>query len=115
MFEVFKQTNARRSVRDELIIDIYGNEEVQGLAILIDRDFERELLGLELDLNDDSLVFHFEGGEEKDLGAPLKEDLIPRFLEREEVKFCIMDMKSKMPVEQFMIPLSVTEEGNEDE
>ncbi len=114
MFEVFKKTNARRSVRDELIIDIYGNEEVRGLAILIDREFERQLLELELDLNDDSLIFHFDGGEQKDLGVPLKEDLIPRFLEREEVKFCVMDMPTKMPIEQFMIPLTVTEEGEKD-
>ncbi|MCB1592918.1 MAG: hypothetical protein KDI90_10765 [Alphaproteobacteria bacterium] len=108
MFDVFKKLNERGSVTDELLIDIYASPELRGLAILIDRPFRKTLQKLELDLNDGHLIFVFEG-EKKDLGTPLKEDLVPFFLERDRVKFNVMDMETLTPVESFIVPLSVRE------
>lgn len=98
----------RASITDELLIDIYANEKLRGLAILIDRPFKKKLQKLELDLNDNHLIFIFDG-ERKDLGTPLKSELVPFFMEREQVKFNVMDMNTLQAKESFMIPLSVTE------
>lgn len=107
MFDVFKKTNSRRaSVTDELLIDIYANKKVRGLAILIDQPFKKKLRRLELDLDDHHLIFVFDD-EKKDLGTPLKEELVEFFLEREQVKFNIMDMQSLTAKESFMIPLTI--------
>jgi hypothetical protein len=115
MFDVFKKSNSRASVTDELLIDIYANKKMRGLAILIDKPFKKKLRRLELDLNDHHLIFIFDG-EKKDLGTPLKDELVEFFLEREQVKFNIMDMQSLTAKESFMIPLKIIndEEAPED-
>jgi len=106
MFEIFKKANRRASVTGELMIDIYASPDVNGLAILIDRPFQKKLEKLELDLNDNHLIFVFEG-EKKDLGVPLKADLLPFFLEREQIKFNIVDRESLSAKGSFMIPLNI--------
>lgn len=115
MFDVFKKTNARRaSVTDELLIDIYANKKMKGLAILIDRPFQKKLRRLELDLEDHHLIFIFDD-EKKDLGTPLKDELVEFFLDREQVKFNIMDMQSLTAKESFMIPLKIINDDEESE
>ena len=106
MFEVFKKANQRLSVRGEVLIDIYASTEVNGLAILIDRPFQKKLQKLELDRKDNHLIFVFDA-EKKDLGVPLKDDLVPFFLEREHIKFNIMDKQTLTLQESFMVPLSI--------
>ncbi|MCB1840943.1 MAG: hypothetical protein KDI61_11895 [Alphaproteobacteria bacterium] len=92
---------------DELMIDIYASPEMHGLAILIDKPFQKKLLRLDLDLRDAHLIFVFEGGEHKDLGEALKSDLVPFFQERQQVKFNIVNVDTLAVIESFMIPLSV--------
>lgn len=109
MFDVFKKSKDKlASVTDELIIDIYANSEADGLIILIDRPFRKKLLSLELNLKTNSLIFQFDG-EKKDLGSPLKNELIPFFTSRQEVHIFHMDIETKQPLEGWTVPLYIIE------
>jgi hypothetical protein len=101
-----QKANQRLSIRGEVLIDIYASTEVNGLAILIDRPFQKKLEKLELDMKDKHLIFVFDA-EKKDLGVPLKDDLVPFFLEREHIKFNIMDKQTLTLQESFMVPLNI--------
>lgn len=113
MFDVFKKSNRRPLITDELLIDIYANAKMRGLAILIDRPFKKKLQRLELDLNNNYLIFVFDEGDKKDLGTPLKDELVPFFIEREQVKFNIMDIKTLAAKESFMVPLKLINEDSD--
>ncbi len=110
MFDVFKKANRRASVTDELLIDIYASPDVNGLAIVIDRPFQKTLQRLELDLKDKHLIFVFDG-EKKDLGVPLKSDLVPFFVDRQQIKFNIVEKESLTLINSFMIPFNVIDES----
>ena len=112
MFDIFQKINKkRRPITDDLLIDIYANPTLHGLAILIDRPFSKNLNRLELDLNSNDLIFVFDD-EKKDLGEPLKAELLESFCEREKVKICQMNMETKEPLESYMVPLTVIEKTN---
>ena len=95
------------TVVDELIIDIYANPVLDSLVILIDRPFQSRLQKLVLHRKAASLEFVFEKGS-KDLGAPLKKDILSYFLKRKSVEFFQMDMKTRQPVDGMVVPLEIS-------
>lgn len=103
---MMEKTGNPRTITDELLIDIYANPILKTLTIMIDRPFERTLTGLELERASSRLFFVFEE-EKRDLGDPLREGLIPFFLDRETVDICQMDVKTKKAVAVFSVPLTV--------
>lgn len=96
-----------RTINDELLIDIYANPILKTLVIVIDRPFEQELTGLELNRSDRNLLFIF-GEEKRDLGDPLRENLLPFFEGRNEIEIYQMDMETKKPVNAIKVPLTIT-------
>ena len=96
-----------QTIRDELLIDIYANPVMNEMVILIDRPFRETLTGLELAESTRNLLFVF-GDTKRDLGDPLKEEIIPYFLKREEVEIYQMDMETRQPVNRLSVPLTIT-------
>lgn len=96
----------RASIRDDLIIDIYANPAVDGLAILIDRPFKSPLLRFELNIDTKDLIFVFKD-EKKDLGMPLKDQLVPFFTRRGIIEVYQVDMKTKDALDGWRVPLKI--------
>ena len=93
---------------DELLIDIYANTVLKSVVIMIDRPFQKTLTALEFDRRTSALLFIF-GTEKRDLGAPLQKQLVPYFLDRNEIEVCQMDLQTRKPVAVTRVPLSVRE------
>ncbi len=98
------QTKSGNTVRDELLIDIYANPVENAVAILIDRPFASPLQELVFSEPSQSLTFRFEDGD-KDLGAPLKDDIAAFFKDRQDIHVFVMDMNTKEPLDGMIVPL----------
>lgn len=78
----------------DMTIDIYAGKTSGRITIMHDKPFHKELVGLEFDLKNKRLNFIFEN-EKKDLGAPLRDALVPFFTKADAANIVHVDLASR--------------------
>lgn len=91
----------------EMLLDIYASTKRDDVWIMHDKAFEKELVRLEFSAKDKKLDFVFKGEATKNLGAPLKDDLVPHLKKMKEVTLYQIDATTKQPKNLLIVPLTI--------
>src|SRR6185295_16775833 len=94
------------TVLAEMLIDIYASKKRNAVTILHDKPFDPPLTGLEFD----PLTRHLDvifGGSRRELGAPLREALVPYLRKAKTVTFFLVDPPSKTALSAMKVPIKI--------
>jgi hypothetical protein len=89
----------------EMRIDIYSDKESGDVWIWHDAPFDPPVSSLEFTVKEQKLVFVFEDGTKKYLGAIIRKELVPYFQKSEEISFAEVNMETKQAVDLFQVPI----------
>lgn len=92
-----------------MLIDIYASKKRNAVTILHDKPFDPPLTGLEFDPQARRLEFVF-SNVRRDLGAPLREALVPHFKKSKIVTFFLVDPQSRAALEGMQVPMKIVEQ-----
>ena len=92
----------------EMLIDIYASKKRNAVTILHDKPFDPPLTGLEFDPVARHLDFIFPANR-REMGAPLREELVPYFKKSRMVTFFLVDPQTKMALSDMRIPMKIVE------
>ena len=86
------------ALTDEMLVDIYASTDRDEISILYEKPLRDEVDYVSVSTETGTLLFHYKNHTVQRLGSALKDDLLEKFKQTDNVALFQIDMRNKLPV-----------------